>query len=311
MDLKMDSENSMKSQGKQRAFLSLKRREALSALVFVSPTLLLLLVFSFIPIFYSFWVSLQRWNLIQPPVYTGIENYINVFKDRYFRQALVNTLYFTGVSVPLTVMLSLGLAIMLNRKIRFISFYRTGYYIPVITSIVAVSVIWTWIYNGDTGLLNKVLASIGITGPNWLFDPGWAMPAVIIMTIWKNVGYYMVIYLAGLQGIDKSYYEAAEIDGATRWNCFRHVTLPMLAPTTQFIVIMAVISALQVFGQIYVMTGGGPVGSTTTVVYLIYQTAFSAFKVGYASAIAFIFFIVVFGLTLLQWKISRGRVEFM
>ncbi len=199
----------------------------------------------------------------------------------------------------------------MNNKVKGIVFFRTIYFLPVISSMVAVALLWRWIYNPDFGLLNSFLRMLGIKNPpQWLSSTVWAKPAIMIMWIWKGAGYNMLLYLAALQGIPYQLYEASSIDGANGWQKFWHITFPMLSPTNFFIVIMGIIGGFQAFGEIYVMTGGGPAGSTTTIVYYIYNNAFQWFKMGYASAIAWFLFLIILIATLLQWKYAGSKVEY-
>lgn len=220
-----------------------------------------------------------------------------------------NTLYFTGCVVFGQMVLGLVIALALNTSIKGIRIFRTMYYLPVICMLVAIAQVWIIMYNPEIGITNYILGKIGVKGPDWLSNKTWAMPAVVIMTIWKEVGYPAVIYLAGLQGIPQEFYEAAELDGAGNWQKFWRVTFPILSPTTFFILIITLIRTFRAFPQIYVMTEGGPGGATTTVVYYIYETAFEHFKMGYGATVSIFFFVIILMITLIQWKIS-GRWVF-
>ncbi len=239
----------------------------------------------------------------------GIKNFTTLFTDKLFWKYFGNTLFFMmGIPVGMTV--SLCLALLMNNKLKGIVVFRTIYFMPVVSSMVAVALLWRWIYNPDFGLLNSFLRTIGFRSPpQWLSSTTWAKPAVMIMQIWKGAGYNMLLYLAALQGIPEQLYEAAEIDGANAWQKFWHVTFPMLAPTNFFIVIMSIIGGFQIFGALYVMTGGGPAGSTTTIVYYIYNNAFQWFKMGYASSISWFLFSIIFIVTLINWKYGSKQVE--
>lgn len=284
------------------------RQEALWAFLFLLPNILGFLVFTAGPVLVSLGISLVSWNILTPPVWLGIENYLSLISDSDFWRSIWATLYYTLGSVPLGIVLSLLLAVALNQKIRGIGIYRTVYFIPVVSSMVAVSLMWRWMYNPTAGILNYVLNEIfgffhlPITPPDWLQSTTWAMPAIIIMSVWKGLGYNMVIYLAGLQGIPTSLYEAAEMDGATSINKFFNITLPLLTPTTFFVLIMSVIGSFQVFEQAYIMTKGGPAMATVTTVYFIYQNGFQWFKMGYASAVAWVLFAAIMIMTVLQWR---------
>nr|WP_246350983.1 sugar ABC transporter permease [Deinobacterium chartae] len=210
------------------------------------------------------------------------------------------------MSVPLEVGLALAIAVALARPLRGVGFFRTAFFLPVVTSLVAVAMVWEWIYHPSLGLLNALLAPLGVSPVRWLGDPTWAMPALVLLTVWKGTGYYMVIYLAGILDIPEEYYEAARIDGAGRWHIFRHVTWPLLSPTTYLILVLQAINSFQVFASVYTMTGGGPLGSTEVVVFYLYERAFKSFEFGYASAISVVLFVFLLLLTGAQ-RIFIGR----
>src|SRR5690606_37939758 len=221
----------------------------------------------------------------------GVENYAEILtQDRNFRRALINTAYYTAGHVPLTMAAGLGLALLVNRQFRGRSFFRTLYFLPHVTPHVAAAIVFIYILNSDWGVLNWFLSRLGLPTPNWLGSPQWAMPSVILYSIWKGMGYHMLIYLAGLQSIPGELKEAAQIDGAGRWQIFRHVTWPLLTPTTFFLLTLSIIGSFKVFTSVYIMTGGGPAGATSVLVYRIYQHAFEFFEMGYASAMAYILF---------------------
>ncbi|HZJ10573.1 MAG TPA: sugar ABC transporter permease [Trueperaceae bacterium] len=231
------------------------------------------------------------------------------WSDRRFWQATWNTLYFVGFSVPLTVAISLLLASALNRSLRGIAFYRAAYFMPVISGAVVVALVWRWMFNPTIGPINQFLGLLGVTGPGWLTSREWAMPALIITDVWSNIGFYMVIFLAGLQGIPQHYYEAAELDGAGKWQKFWSVTVPLLSATTFLNLILALIAAFQVFTLPYIMTDGGPAGATRVLVFYMYERAFDTpFRMGYGSAIAWILFLIIFAITALQWYARRKWV---
>lgn len=231
------------------------------------------------------------------------------WNDRRFWQAMGNTLYFVGLSVPLTVSIALLLASALNRPLKGIAFYRAAYFMPVISGAVVVALVWRWMFNPTIGPINQFLGWLGVTGPGWLTSREWAMPAIIITDVWSNVGFFMVIFLAGLQGIPEHLYEAAELDGAGRWQKFWNVTVPMLSATTFLNVILALIGAFQVFTLPFIMTDGGPAGATRVLVLYMYERAFDTpFRIGYGSAIAWIVFVIIFAITALQWYARRKWV---
>ncbi len=286
---------------------SMLNREAFWGYVFVLPIMLGFLVFMLYPVLASLYLSFTDSDGIRQPNFIGLENYIALLDDRIFKKTMINTLYYVIGTVPLGVFIALLIAIMLNSKIRFLNFYRAGIFLPVVTSMIAVATVWKWLYNTQYGLINGILGKMGLFQPDWLSSTTWAMPSIIIMSIWKGLGFNMVIFLAGLQGISPSLYEAAKIDGANAIQRFFHITIPLLRHTTLFVVVLAIIGSFQVFDQVYVMTAGGPANSTSVIVYYIYQNAFQFFKQGYASAIAYVLFALIFVVTLVQIKISQRK----
>ncbi len=280
--------------------------------LYISPWLLGFLIFTLWPIIQSLYISLTDWEmqLNKYPKFIGISNYRNLlFNDELFWISLKNTIYYAFGSVPLGLILALILALLLNQKLRGITIFRTIFYLPSVISGVAVALLWVWIFNPNFGIVNVILAKLGLPTPGWFGDPEWAMPALIIMSFW-GVGGSMLIFLAGLQGIPTEFYEAAEIDGANLWSKFRHITLPMLSPTILFNLVMGIIGSFQVFTNVYIMTSGGP--GTATLVYVLYlfQNAFLYFKMGYASAMAWILFVIILILTLLVIKSSAFWVYY-
>lgn len=279
-----------------------------TALLGLAPTMLVTTVFVLIPIGFSLYLSFWEWPLIGPNrEFVGLANYGRLLQSPEFWNAIrVSALYSLGV-VPLSTVVALALALLVNRPLRGLSFYRTAYFMPVVTSTVAVAIVWKWIYNPQAGLLNWLLGTLQLPALGWLTDPRWALPALIIMAVWKYAGYYMVIFVAGLRSIPREYEEAAEIDGAGRLARFWHVTWPLLRPTTAVVVITSTIFAFQVFGPVYIMTGGGPVRSTSVIVYHLYERAFGFQELGYASAMGWALFLIVFPLTVLQFRTIRHR----
>ena len=278
--------------------------------LFVAPLLLGLLIFTYGPVLAAFGLSFTKGDYISTPQWIGLSNYQALLQEDLFWTSMKNTLYYVVGVVPAGLILSLLLALAMNQKLRGIVIFRSIFFLPTITSSVAISLMWLWIYNPEFGVLNFLLKQIGIKGPAWLASSTWAMPAIIIMSIWRGLGYNMLIYLAGLQGIPDVYYEAAEIDGAGGWAKFRNITLPLLSPTTFMLLILSLIGAFQVFEYTYVMTGGGPVYSTLTIVLHIYNNAFRSFKMGYASAMAYVLFFILLGLTLIQLRLQRRWVHY-
>jgi multiple sugar transport system permease protein len=290
-------------------------RREWTAYLWHAPGLTIFVVFVAYAVISSFMLSFQEWNILEPEKpWVGLENYREIATDDTFWRALGHTVYYVLGSVPATMAIGLGLALLLNKKIRGLGIFRTAYYLPVITPIVTAAIIWKWVYNADFGLANYYLERLGIIDEPllWLADPGLAMPAVLVMNIWKGVGFNMIIYLAGLQAIPNEYYEAADVDGAGAWQRFRRITFPLVAPTTIFLLIINTIGAMKSFAQIFVMTNGGPPGpggATTTIVYYIYQQAFVYFRMGYASALAYVLFLLMFVLSLVQFRWYVKQVE--
>ena len=286
-------------------------RQDLIGWSFAAPFVILFGVFLALPIVAAFAMSFTSFGLrdLQNPIGTtavGFDNYINLFSDAKFWKALGNTAYFVVVGVPLTLGLGLLIANALSRGItRFRTAYRVGYYLPVITSIVAIAVVWRFLLNPDVGLINMLLGGLGINGPAWLANPTLAMPSIIAMAVWRNVGFAMVVFVAGMQAIPVSLYEAAAIDGAGRWQAFRYVTLPMLRPTILFMLVITTIGYLQLFEEPFVMTGGGPLDSTLSVTMYMFQQGFTFFHQGYASAIAYTLFVIVAIVAFLQFRFLR------
>lgn len=276
--------------------------------LFILPSLLHLTVFLLIPVFFSFFLSFHDWDQprFQDAPFIGLRNYEFLMGDRRFWHAMLNSAYYTALSVPLGMAFSLAIAVVLNQKLRGVNLFRTLFFMPVISSWVAVSIIWVTLLDPNVGIVNYLLGLVGIPRINWLGDARSAMPALVLISIWKSAGFNMVIWLSGLQGIPHELYEAASIDGASRWDAFWRITLPLLAPTTFFLAITGVIGSFQVFSPVYVITKGGPLESTDVAVFHIYRRAFQEFDFGYASAQAWVLFAVIFAATLLQiWYARR------
>jgi multiple sugar transport system permease protein len=285
-----------------------RMRREWNAYLFLAPGLVVFSVFTVFALCFAFYLTFHEWNIISPDKpFVGLENYNKLLDDQDFRQAVFNTAYFTVGSVPFSMLIGLGLALLLNEPLRGRGILRTMYFLPVVTPLVVTAIVWKWLYNGDFGLFNYYLLKTHLIHDPllWLSDKNLAMPAVILMSIWTGVGFNMVVYLAGLQSIPEELYEAAKIDGAGAFNRFRYVTLPMLAPTTLFLMVIGIIFSFQVFTQIFIMTNGGPVDRTTTVVYYIYTTAFRFFEMGYASTVAWALFALLFVFTLIQLRLYR------
>ncbi len=283
------------------------KKDTRDAYLFILPALVLLGVFVIYPVIQLLWVSLHQWNILKDEMtFVGTANYRAVMSEGDFWKSLWNTFYFVIATVPLGMALSLALALLLNDKLRGVGLFRTIFFTPVVTSTVAAAVIFVWLMDYDQGAINWLLQSIGIGRINWLQSERWAMPAVILMTLWKQTGYNMVLFLAGLQGIPDMYYEAASIDGARRgWQTFRHVTWPLLWPTTFFVLVVSVIYAFRSFEQMYAMTRGGPVGATTTLVYFIFDRAFKLGNMGQAAATSALMVVIVLGITWIQFRAQK------
>jgi multiple sugar transport system permease protein len=263
------------------------------ALLFLGPTLLGLAILSAGPILATLAISLTDWDLLTAPKFGGLDNYLQLISDHRFQVALRNTFFYTVVSVPLGLVIALGLAMALNTKVRGISFIRTAYFLPVVTSTIAIALVWQWIYSSPSGLLNEVLGVVGIPPQKWLSDPTLAMPSIIAMSIWQGLGVSVIIFLAGLQGIPSDLLDAASVDGAGSWARFRHVTLPLLTPSIFFTGVLSLIAGFQVFDQVFVLAKPKPTEATITVVYFIYENGFKFFKMGYASAASWVLFLIV------------------
>ena len=286
----------------------LRREDFFTGIICLLPSLLIISAFIVFPIFFSLYLSFHEWGILTPvKPFVGFENFQRMFYSEDFWQALKNTFLYTAGVVPLGAVVSLGLALLLSRTMVGSGFFRTAYFLPVITSTIAIAVVWLWIYDDTNGLLNLVLKSIGFKPMRWLTSTSMALPSVVIMSVWKNAGYHMVIFLAGLHSIPESLYEAATIDGVSRSQRFRYITWPLLVPTTVFVMITNTIFTFQVFGPIYVMTGGGPVRATSVLVYYLYQRAFEFQEMGYASAVAWVIFIILIGLTMVQLALGRKK----
>ncbi len=272
--------------------------------VFILPALIGTFIFIVIPVIFSFGLSFVGWDLINKPQFVGIDNYSKIFTDPLFGKILLNTIIYAITTSIFGVIIPLVLACILNSKIRGSEFFKTAYFLPFVTPMIVIAVIWQWIFDPNIGILNHFL-NLHI---NWLYDANFAMPAMIIVSVWKLIGYNMVIFLAGLSALNQSVFESAKIDGANVFNTFRYVTVPMLSPTIFFVVVITCISSFQVFDLIYLMTAGGPLDSTNVLVYAIYKNAFEYFKIGQASAIAYVLFAIILTLTLIQWQLRKKLV---
>jgi multiple sugar transport system permease protein len=300
------------ARGGVREFLGSNRgREAIEAYILILPTIIGLIVFTASPVLASLYYSFTRWNLLSTPKWQAFDNYIELItEDPLFWITIKNTAYYVLGTVPTGTVLALGLAIALNQKIRLVAVFRTIYFLPVVSSVVAISVLWLWLYQSDFGLVNEILRFFGFRGVRWLSSVTWAMPAIMIMSIWHGLGYNIVIFIAGLQGIPQDYYEAATVDGANSWHKFINITIPLLSPVTFFVLTLSVITSFQVFAQAYVMTQGGPVNATKTIVYYLFQQGFVNFHMGYASALAYVLFVIIVSLTMFQFWFQKRWVHY-
>jgi multiple sugar transport system permease protein len=287
----------------------LSRRKALWGMALIAPNTLGLMFFFGIPVLMAFATSFQEWNAIKPATFIGLDNFQRLTEDATFHQALTNTFKLIGLIVPVEVVLALGVAVLLNQPLRGRNLFRTAFFLPVVTSTVAASVVWTSVFQPRYGVISQVLEPVGLGETKWLVEPGLVLIPVAVVAIWQRLGFDMVIFLAGLQAIPGVLYEAALIDGANRWQRFRHVTLPMLSPTTFLVIVLAVINSFQIFDQVYVMTlrtvPGGVGGSATTLTYFLYRRAFTHSEFGYASAVALVLFGIILVVTVFQLRIQR------
>lgn len=285
-------------------------RRAAVASLFLAPSLLPLMAFVLGPMVASLVLTLFQWNLLQPPRFVGLDNFARLVGDPAFHAALVHTVQFVVGYLPLVMVGGLAIALALHRATRGTAVFRTAYFLPVVTSWVVVALMWRWLLNPSTGIVNWALGLVGVAGPGWWTDPGWAMPSIILASAWKDLGFVMVIFLAGLQAIPADYYEAADIDGAGRWARFRHITLPLLSPASFFVVVISLINSFQVFDQVWVMTGGGPAGASSVVVTEVVRNAFSYGQLGYASAMSWVLFVAILAVTLAQFRLQRRWVTY-
>lgn len=277
-----------------------KKKFKIGSYFLVSPYVLFFLVFVAFPVLFSFYLTFHKWNVISPMEYSGLYNYEKMLHDRMFYKSLVNTLYFLLIHIPLQLVFSLGIAVLLNSKIRFSSFFRASFFLPVIVSGVVVTIMWQQLYGFNSGLINRLLTDIGLDRIGWLSTEKMAMPSIAIMATWKNVGLYIVLFLVGLQTIPRYYYEVADLEGATDWQKFRYITLPAINPTIFMVVIFSTIGGFSLFIEPYVMTGGGPLNSSLSSVLYIYKQAFQFYHMGYAATLGFTFAIFILLVVVLQ-----------
>ncbi len=290
--------------------ISISAKRNLSAYIFLAPSYLPLIGFLVIPMFAAVLLSFTQWDLLTPPQWIGFENFTELFKDRSFYRSLGNTLYFIMGYLPIVYALGLAAALALNTKFKGSGWIRAAYFLPVITSWVIVALLWKWILNPQGGLVNSALAVIGITGPGWWTSTTWAMTSLILASAWKDLGYVMLILLAGLQAIPPEYREAAAIDGASNWKILIKIILPLLTPSTFFVIVISLINNFQVFDQFWIMTGGGPEGSTTVILQNIVSNSFNYGRMGYASAMSMVLFAIILAITLVQFRLQKRWVHY-
>jgi multiple sugar transport system permease protein len=295
----------------RRRMRRLRWRNTGLAYLFLAPNIIGFLFFTLFSLLAAFGLSFFRWSLLTTPQFTGFGNYALLFTtDPVFRKVLINTLYFVFLYVPLNILLALGMAVWLSGPIRFKNVFRIIMFLPVLTPAVGVALVWLLMY-GQSGIINQMLLLLfHIQGPNWLVSSFWAMPAVIIMSLWYNFGYNMLVFSAGLQNIPQHFYEAAAIDGATRWKRFWHITIPLLSPSLFFGLVLTLISSFQVFDQVYILTLGGPGIDTTTLVLYVFQNGFTYYKMGYAATISTVLFLLILAVTLFQFVLQRKWVHY-
>ena len=279
---------------------------------FLFPSLAGLLVFLIIPMLSSLVLTFYEWDPLIPTrfIFLGLENYQTLIKDTDFWDALRHTLFFIVGYIPLVLVSGLGVALLMNQKLIGRTFFRGAFFMPVISAWVAVALMWTWIFNPKFGIINYLLGLIGIAGPAWLFDPNWAMPAIILTSVWKDTGFIMIFFLSSLQSIPNEYYEAAALDGANNWAKFRYITLPLLSPTVFFTLIISLINSFQVFDQVWIMTEGGPAGATTVLVQQIVNNSFRYGRMGYAATLSWVLFLIVFAVTIFQTRMQKNWVTY-
>lgn len=289
-------------------FSKLEKKQRKAGVILVLPAMIHFIMFTTIPILIALWLSMTDYRVFSPAQWNWFANYVEMWNDKVFMISIWNTAVYTFWTVPVSMAISLVIAFILNQKLRMRAWYRAAFFLPHVTATVAIAMVWMWMYNNEFGLFNAFLESFGIKGINWLGDPNWSMFSVVLLGIWKGIGQKMIIYLAALQGIPNQLYEASKIDGANAFQQFMRITVPMLTAATFFIFVISLIDSFQVFEQIYVMTGGGPINSTTVMTYEIYQNAFESYRMGYASAQAFLLFVIVFILTIISRKYMKSEL---
>ena len=285
------------------------RNKGRMGLVMVAPAVLHIGLWTAIPVLATLALSFTDYDIFDLPAWIGVENYVEIFSDPVFRQATWNTLVYTFWTVPASMAIAMIIAVALNQNLKLRTWFRTAFFLPQVTATVAIAMVWLWIYNPQQGLLNAALSIVGIPGQAWLADPAWSLPAVILVGAWQGIGIKMLIYIAALQNVDESLYEAASVDGASTIRKFFAITVPMLKPATFFVLIISIIGAFQVFDQIYVLTDGGPANATTMMTYEVYRSAFQNFEMGMASAQSVVLFVLLLAMTLIGRRVTKGDDE--
>ena len=285
----------------------MKQSKSISAWLLVSPYLLHIMVFVLFPVAFSLFLSFHEWNIISPMEFVGLSNYEKLLQDQYFLKSLRNTLLFLAIHIPLQIIIALGLAVVLNQKLWFRGFYRGAFFMPVVVSGVVVTVIWQQLYGYEMGSINVLLTKFGFEKIGWLTDPLWAMPSIAIMATWKNVGLYIILFLVGLQSVPRSLYEASSLEGATRWQQFWHITLPVINPTMIMVMILSTIGGFSLFIEPYVMTGGGPLNSTLSSVLYIYKQGFFYYHMGYAATLGLVLALIILLVVFIQRTVIEQK----
>ena len=284
------------------------QKKTLLPYLLVSPYLVFVMVFVLFPVFFCLYLTFQKWNIIAPMKFIGTGNYYRLFHDRLFWKAIVNTLKFLLLHIPLQLVVSLFLAYLLNQKIKAASFFRASFFMPVIVSGVVVTILWQQLLGFDFGLINRMFLSLGLGKVGWLVNPDIAIYSIAVMATWKNVGLYVILFLVGLQTVPPQYYEAAKMEGATRWQQFYHITLPMINPTIFMVVILSTIGGFNLFIEPYIMTGGGPLNTTLSAVLYIYKQAFQYYNMGYSATLGFFYAIMIMSVVVLQKKFIEKEI---
>jgi len=287
--------------------MSTLKRNNLASYLLVSPYILHVFVFVLFPVAFSLFLTFHEWNIIGPMKYVGLTNYVKLLQDQYFFKSIRNTLVFLLIHIPLQIVIALGLAVILNQKIWFRAFFRGSFFMPVVVSGVVITILWQQLYGYEEGMINLALNSLGFEKVGWLIDPALAMPSIAVMATWKNVGLYIILFLVGLQSVPRSLYEAADLEGATSWQKFRHITIPVINPTVVMVMILSTINGFSLFIEPYVMTNGGPLNATLSSVLYIYKQGFFYYHMGYAATLGMIFALLILLVVFIQRKVIEKK----